>query len=81
VEITAVEMDGQTVLMQDCPQCHGRGAVDLVDDGRKVWGAQCPECHGLRVDAVLGWPVTGPHSQRSAQRPLALGKESAGALG
>jgi len=27
VEIMAVEMDGQTVLMQDCPQCHGRGAV------------------------------------------------------
>jgi hypothetical protein len=49
VEITAGEMDGQTVLMQDCPQYHGRGAVDLVDDGRKVWGAQCPECHGLRV--------------------------------
>jgi hypothetical protein len=23
VEITAVEMDGQAVLMQDCPECHG----------------------------------------------------------
>jgi DnaJ-class molecular chaperone len=49
VEITAVEMDGQTVPMQDCPRCHGRGAVDLADAGWKVRGAQCPECHGLRV--------------------------------
>ena len=49
MEITAVEMDGQTVPMQDCPECRGRGGVDLVDNGRKVWEAQCPECHGLRV--------------------------------
>lgn len=48
--ITAVEMDGQTVPVQDGPRCRGRGAVDLVDNGRKVCGrARCPECHGLRV--------------------------------
>lgn len=49
VEITAVEMNGQTVLMHDCPECRGRGAVDLLHNGRKVWGAQCPQCQGLRV--------------------------------
>ena len=37
------------MLMQECPECRGRGGVDLVDNGRKVWEAQCPECHGLRV--------------------------------
>jgi DnaJ-class molecular chaperone len=40
--------------MQDCPQCHGRGAVDLADPGRKVRGAQCPGCHGLRVVPYWG---------------------------
>lgn len=54
VEITAAEMDRQTVLMQDCPQGHGRGGVDLVDDGRKVWGAQRPEYDGLRVVPYWG---------------------------
>jgi DnaJ-class molecular chaperone len=48
MEITAVEMDGQMMLMRDCPECHGRGAVDLVENGRSVWGAQCPECPGRR---------------------------------
>ena len=56
VEITAVDMDGQTVLMQDCPECRGRGAVVLVGKGRKVWSARCPECHELRVVPYgCGW--------------------------
>jgi len=51
VEITAVEMNGQTMLMQTCPECRGRGAVDLVNNGRKIWGAQCPE--RTRADTAI----------------------------
>ena len=53
MEVTAVEMDGQTVLMQDCPQCHGRGAVDLVKNGRKVWGGTVPGMSRTAGSAVL----------------------------
>ena len=48
VEITAVEMDGQAVLMQGRPGCRGGGAVDLVEKSARC-GACSALCHRLRV--------------------------------
>ncbi len=49
MEITAVEMDGQMVLVQDCRSATAVARWTWWRTAGRVWGAQCPACHGLRV--------------------------------
>ena len=71
LEITAVDVDRQKLLMRDCRECRGRGAVDLVDNLRKVWvrsarnatgagvvlGRSGPSALGAET-RISGWPLT-----------------------